>query len=305
MFRVAACVGFACLGLSLPAGRATAVEPEVLTEDVDRFYAVYDAAGGKPTGEQLQSGYLDKGTEGLRQLARIRRINGVRIAESVASNPALYTEARKCMATLPRVRERVTLALQKLRDLYPEARFPPVTIAVGPGKPVGVGSPETGVQIGLEALCATDWLNRDVEDRFVYVIAHEFVHVQQAPELADKRHPSVLEGSLIEGIAEFVGEMIAGDTAYSQIAARTAGREKEIETKFRAEVDEADVSEWLFNSTRENPGDLGYWVGYRIAKAYYRRAEDKREALREMIEMRDPKAFLAASGWYPGIPLGD
>lgn len=305
MRRAALCVGVAGLGLSLSAGRATAVEPEVRTGDVDRFYAVYDAAGGRPTAAQLQSDYLDRGSEGLRQLARIRRITGVRIAEAVAADPALYVNARKCMATLPRVRERVTQALRKLRELYPQARFPPVTIAVGPGKPVGVGSPETGVQIGLEALCATDWLNPDVEDRFVTVIAHEFVHVQQALELVDKRHPSVLEGSLIEGIAEFVGEMIAGERAYSQIARRTAGRETEIETKFVADADEADVSDWLFNSTAEEPGDLGYWVGYRIAKAYYRRAQDKQAALREMIEMRDPEAFLAKSGWQPGVALGE
>jgi hypothetical protein len=55
------------------------------------------------------------------------------------------------MAVLPRVRQRVAVAL---RELGPEARFPPVTIAVGPGKPVGMGSPVTALQIGLEALCA-------------------------------------------------------------------------------------------------------------------------------------------------------
>jgi hypothetical protein len=30
---------------------------------------------------------------------------------------------------------------------------------------------------------------------------------------------------------------------------------------------------------------------------------DKRGALREIIEMTDPKAFLAKSGWFPGIKL--
>jgi hypothetical protein len=303
MLRAAVCVGVAGLGLALSAGRTTAVEPEVRTEDVERFYAVYDAAGGHPTAAQLESDYLGRGSQGLRDLARIRKITGARIAAAIEANPALYVEARDCMAWFPRVRERVTLALAKLRELYPEARFPPVTIAVGPGEPVGVGSPETGVQIGLEALCATDWLNPDVEDRFVTVIAHEFVHVQQAHELVDKRHPSVLEGSLIEGIAEFVGEMMAGEKVYSQIAARTAGREREIEARFLADADEADVSDWLFNSTAEHPGDLGYWVGYRIAKSYYLRAQDRRAALREMIGMRDPKAFLQKSGWHPGVAL--
>lgn len=63
------------------------------------------------------------------------------------------------------------------------------------------------------------------------------------------------------------------------------------------------MSNWLFNGTPEKPGDLGYWVGYRIAKTYYQRASDKRQAFREILEMTDPKAFLAKSGWYPGIQL--
>ena len=51
------------------------------------------------------------------------------------------------------------------------------------------------------------------------------------------------------------------------------------------------------------PTDLGYWVGYRITKAYYQHTSDKRQALREILGMTDPKAFLARSGWYPGIRL--
>jgi uncharacterized protein YjaZ len=83
----------------------------------------------------------------------------------------------------------------------------------------------------------------------------------------------------------------------------TKGREKEIETAFVADVGKKDLSKWLYNSTPEKPADLGYWVGYRIVKSYYQRASDKHQAIREILQMTDPKAFLAKSGWYPGIPL--
>ncbi len=33
--------------------------------------------------------------------------------------------------------------------------------------------------IGLEAPCAADFMNPNVQDRFVHVIAHEYVHIQQ------------------------------------------------------------------------------------------------------------------------------
>jgi hypothetical protein len=277
--------------------------PVIQIEDVTLFYKVYDAAGGHPTANQLQHDYIDAGSDGLHHLAEARRVTGTAIAKNLEVHPEMYSDAKRCMAVLPRVRERLQAALLKLKSLYPEAKFPPVTIAVGRGKPVAIGSPVSGVQVGLEALCATNWLNPNVEDRFVHVIAHEYAHVQQARALVDDEHPTVLEMSLIEGAAEFAGEMISGEVSYPQFTESTKGREKEIETAFVPDEDKTDISKWLYNSTLEKPGDLGYCVGYRIVKSYYQRAPDKTQAFREILQMTDPKAFLAKSGWYPGIQL--
>jgi uncharacterized protein (TIGR02246 family) len=277
--------------------------PEIHVEDVALFFRVYDAAGGRPTAEQLQRDYLDAGSEGLRQFAKMRNTTAARIAAAIVEKPAMYADARQCLEVLPTIRDRLARALGKLGELYPEAKFPPVTIAVGRGRPIAVGSPVTGIQVGLEALCATDWLNPDVEDRFVTVIAHEYAHVQQARELADKEHPTVLEGSLVEGAAELVSELVAGEVSYAYLGDLVRGREKAIETAFAADEDETDLSDWLYNTTDEKRGDLGYWVGYRIASAYCQRSSDKHAALREILQMTDAKAFLAKSGWYPGMPL--
>jgi hypothetical protein len=297
---IASFVGAAAF--SAPGASAT-VEPVIHTDDVDRFYRLYAAANGLPSAEQLQHDYLDAGTDGLHQLARLRNVTGTSIAANLAKRPEIYADAKRCTAVLPRVRERLKAALHKLGELYPNARFPPVTIAIGRGKPVGIGSPVSGVQIGLEALCATNWLTANVEDRFVQVISHEYVHVQQVQTLVDDEHPTVLGASLIEGAADFVGEQISGGVAYSYLGAMTKGREKEIETAFVGDMQTRDLSNWLYNSMPEKPSDLGYWVGYRIVKSYYQHAPDKQRALREIIEMNDPERFLAASGWQPGIKL--
>lgn len=289
--------------VALACTSAFAAEPAIHTEDVDLFYKVYAAADGRPTAEQLQRDYIDAGSDGLHQLAKVRNVTGERIAQTLAQRPEIYSNAKQCLAVLPRVRERLQSAFRELARLYPQARFPPVTIAVGRGKPVAVGSPVTGIQVGLEALCATEWLNPNLEDRFVYMIAHEYAHVQQVRELVDAEDLTVLEGSLMEGAAELVAEVIAGHTGFSHFEELTKGREKEIETAFVADQDKRDVKDWFYNATAEKPGDLGYWVGYRIAKTYYQRATDKRAALRDILEMTDPKAFLAKSGWHPGITL--
>lgn len=284
---------------------AHAASPTVHTEDVYRFYKVYDAAHGHPTAAALQHDYLDPGSPGLHRLAKLRRVTGKRIAATLARDPKIYAHARRCMAVLPRVRTRLDAALAKLRRLYPEAQFPPVTIAVSRGKPVAATDAK-GVMVGLEALCAVTWLEPDLENRFVHVIAHEYAHVQQAhaaPKLYTDDKPTVLEESLIEGAAEFTGELISGSVAYVYLGKVTKGHETEIETRFAADENKTDLSAWLGNGTLTKPGDLGYWVGYRIVKSYYQHHTDKTKALRAILGMSDPRAFLAASGWYPGIKL--
>lgn len=277
----------------------------IQTDDVELFYRIYEKADGRPSAQQLQREYLDQGSPGLKLFSRLRKISGQRIADTLNKNPSLYTGAKRCLAVLPQAKRRLETALHTLGQLYPDTRFPPVTIAIGRGKPIAIGAPDTGIQVGLEALCAIEWLNPDVEDRIVYVLAHEYVHVQQvaAHALGQKDEPAVLEISLLEGIAEFVGELIAGQVAHNHNAITTVGRELEIETRFAADMDKTDLSDWVFNATLETPGDLGYWVGYRIAKAYYQHAPDKQRALREILEMDDAKSFLDRSGWYPGIEL--
>jgi hypothetical protein len=285
---------------------APRTEPVIHIEDVARFYEVYDAAHGRPTAEELQRNYIDPGSPGLHHLAEIRDVTGVTIAKALAAHPRIFSDAKRCMAVLPRVRQRVAAALGALRRLYSKAQFPPVTIAVSRGKPVGVAD-STGVMIGLEALCAVNYLNPDIEDRFVHTIAHEYTHVQQAlqsPALYNDPKPTVLDASLIEGAAEFTATLVTGENAFrSPYAPSVKARDKEVETQFVADEDKTDLSQWIDNGSLTSPGDLGYWVGYRIVKSYYEHAADKREALRDILEMKDPKAFVSKSGWYPGIRL--
>lgn len=288
---------------------AVASEPGIRTDDVDRFYALYDATGGQPTVEQLDA-YLREGSPSLREFARMRRVTGERIAERIASDPAMYEDARRCLAVLPAATARLRTALTKFSELYPAADYPPVAIVVGRGRPVGIVNP-SGATIGLEALCAADFMDPDPEDRFVHVIAHEYVHTQQpgtleleALEPGDPRL-TVLRLSLMEGAAEFIGELVSGSVGNTRHAEWTRGREAEIESAFVKEMDSTDPGNWLWNykAGSDEPYDLGYWVGYRIVKAYYQRADDKRAAIARILDIDDPHAFLEESGWEPGMQL--
>lgn len=157
----------------------------------------------------------------------------------------------------------------------------------------------------LEALCATDGLDPDVEERFVQVIAHEYAHVQQSLFLNDEKNTTVLQTALAEGGAEFTAELIAGKVSNARLMTVAKGRELQIETAFAHDEGKTDLSKWFYNhpGTPEWPPDLGYWVGYRIVKAHYQHASDKRLALEQMFGITDAKAFLAQSGWRPGMRL--
>jgi hypothetical protein len=281
--------------------------PVILTSDVARFYAVYDAAHGHPTAEMLDRDYLAAGSQGLHEFARLRRVTGARIAQTIAKEPDIYAGARRCLAVLPAAKARLERAFGKLAALYPDAKFPPVTIVIGRGRPVGITNP-SGVTIGLEALCSADFMDPNVEDRLVHVVAHEYGHIQQPEKTqaleAGMPGATLLRMSLIEGAAEFTAELISGGVANHQHAAWTAGREAEIDAAFVRDMDKTDLSDWLNNGpgTAEKPGDLGYWVGYRIVKSFYLRARDKQQALTEIYALKDPKAFLARSGWRPATP---
>src|SRR3546814_1453563 len=75
---------------------------------------------------------------------------------------------------------------------------------------------------------------------------------------------------------------MTGSVAYPLLHQWAKGREKELETIFLAEKDQKAIgSRWLYNQKGAGgwPGDLGYWIGYRVAKSYYDRAPDKTAAI--------------------------
>jgi hypothetical protein len=298
--RAAGFVG-ALLIAAAPAAGAPATA-DIRTSDVALFYRLYDAAHGAPRAETLQHDYIDAGSPGVRQFVPDRIISGEALAKRITDKPELYQRARSCMAVLPVVKTRLRTAFARLADLDPAAVFPPVTVLIGRGNSGGTTG-ASGVLIGLETICSADWLQSDPADRLTHLIAHEYVHVQQDALTGGREVPrTVLAQSLKEGGAELIAELTSGQASEAYLQTWTQGRGKDIGEAFLKDQDSADLKPWLYNGvgTREHPGDLGYWLGYEICRAYYRQARDKRAAIRDILRLDDPKALLARSGWTPG-----
>ncbi|HYP31257.1 MAG TPA: DUF2268 domain-containing putative Zn-dependent protease [Burkholderiaceae bacterium] len=293
----------ALLGAGLARAAAPAAPVVVRSDDIDRFYRVYDAAHGRPTAEALQAGYLDPGSPGLHQYLAARIKSAASLQHSIDVRPADYAGARRCLAPLADTKSRLPAVFARFVDAYPAARIAPVTLVIGRDDTGGNTTPD-GVIIGVETMCRSNWLDDDVATRFVHIIAHEMAHVQQ-PAAAQDDVPgaTLLFQSLLEGGADFMAELTSGATANPQLQRWTRGHECAIEQAFEKDALGTDISHWLYNGvgTPDKPGDLGYWVGYRIVKTYYAQARDKKAAVDTLLHIDNASApqFLKDSGWKP------
>ncbi|MGN6235490.1 DUF2268 domain-containing putative Zn-dependent protease [Dyella sp.] len=276
-------------------------QPAVQYDDVTRFYAVFDETGGHPTAAALKSGYLDPGTAGLRAFVHARIGSAQQLADAIEKSAPDFAGARRCLPMLPAARDRLRAVFTRLAALDPEASFPPVTFVIGRDNTGGTTTAE-GVTIGLEVICRSNWLDPDIVQRLVHLIAHEYVHVQQpAAQIDPPPGATLLFQSLVEGGAEFIGELTSGEVLNRHLQRWTQGKACRIERDFAAHAMGSDVSAWLYNGpgTSDPPGDLGYWVGYRIVRAYYRNSHNKAQAIQDILHVDNANAatFLARSGW--------
>src|SRR5206468_644776 len=113
---------------------------------------------------------------------------------------------------------------------------------------------------------------------------------------------TVLRVAIAEGSADLIAELL---TETPQRDAYAEEHEATLWSNFQREMHTRDYARWFYNGRNPArgalPPDLGYWVGYRIAKAYYMRQPDKVRAVHDILTIRDFDAFLAASG-YNGAP---
>ena len=311
-------LGFGVLLVGCDSGGASpssfSTEPEtapIITADLDRFWKAFDASNSGTRAQVLRETYLDPGSEGLRAFVELRIGSADRLAAAVNRYEPYYRSTRKPMRRVSALEPEIRSAYRVLDSLVADAIFPPVYFMVGRLSTGGTIA-EAGILIGTEIYARTpdapvdgltDWhrdVTRPVED-VPHIVAHELIHVQQRRPL---ERPSLLGQSLWEGAADFIGEMISGRTINEHVYDWAEPREAALWAEFQERMAGTDYSGWLYDGANitERPADLGYWMGYQIVEAYYDRAADKREAIRDILTIQDAEAFLAASGYAPPNP---
>src|SRR5689334_267172 len=322
---VAALLLMACGGADVTdpnSGSGIVTDPaaaQIVTSDLVHFWAAYDAGGKTGSTAEFQSRYLDVASSGLRDFIQSRSLTASSLAQMVTGYPRYFAAIRAsnlAFATDSTLVKRIRANFVTIKSLYPASVFPPVTLLIGRFTSGGTTS-ANGMLIGsefystttgtpLDELGAFQRTNVKSADSLPIIISHEHAHILQARASGIFNHSNknLLEQSLIEGGADFIGERSSGGNINAWLWPIALPMEASLWADFTNEMHGTDVSRWLYNqgtatATPTRPGDLGYFIGYRIAQAYYMKAADKVAALRDIIEIKDADAFLAASGYAP------
>lgn len=279
----------------------------IVTVDIDRFWAAYDLAYPWFDPLLFDSLYLRPATPALRSFLPFRIDNADSLAATVLRHWDYYESVRASTLGIREQAPLIRASFFALKYLYPEALFPDIYFVIGRLNAVATSTAD-GIVISAERFGpqppqptrARRLLPPFGSDAKLHLtVARELAYVQQ-------RYPPVLDllGHCIrEGVADLLCELITGEYPWPRVAAAAGRQEADLWDRFEPVRHQNSVQGWLYGNTDE--GRYGHWLGYRIARSYYEKADDKRQAIRAMLMIDDFEIFLHESGYgqngSPGI----
>jgi hypothetical protein len=278
------------------------------TSDISLFWAAYDKAKPENNLNVFRDEYLKKGSIGLKEFTRLRIGSSCGLVDAIDKSPKYYAALREPSLKIVSYENQMRASFRKLKEIYLAAVFPDVYFVVGKMNSAGTLS-EKGLYIGVDMFGKNagvpldelgEWHKAVVGsvERIPYIVAHETIHYQQKfPQTGGEW--TLLGKALNEGGADFVAELVAGDTINPHLHKYANPREKELWLAFQREMNGTDVSNWLYqgDKAKDKPADLGYYIGYKIIESYYKKAPDKKQAVKDILEIKNFNAFLKASGY--------
>ncbi|HWA05539.1 MAG TPA: DUF2268 domain-containing putative Zn-dependent protease [Ignavibacteria bacterium] len=277
---------------------------KIVTTDINNFWEMYDVY--KITGniEDIQKLYFDKRSAGLDAFTKVRVINAVQMEKAIKMYPEYLESIRDNTLKLSGINEKITGYFTNLKEIYPDVYFPDVYFTMGC---FNTGGTATGrmLLIGAELMCADDnspkdklnsWLKGNIGnfDNIEQIVMHESIHTMQT-----LKQRNLLGAAILEGACDFIASMVTGHEQNSAHYIYGNRYEKGLWKEFKKEMNGDDYSRWLYsgNNSIGRPSDLGYFIGYKICEAYYENADDKKQAVKDIIEVKDFEAFLKKSGY--------
>ncbi len=258
-----------------------------VTSDINNFWKVFDEFKKDTLVNLFGKEYIDIGSAGLKAFIPNRITSAEHLFKVVKLERSNYEKIRTNSLHIKDKEKQCRSIFYALKYCYPEAHYPVVYFVIGAFNSGGT-STDAGLIIGAEK--QTDINN------IPYIVAHELIHFQQK-DTPDK--PTLLQQSIIEGSADFLGELISGVNTNKKAMDYGNEHKENLCKEFVSRMDGSLFNDWLYSVTGKDdrPHDLGYWIGYKIVEKYFKNSTDKRQAIKDILDIKDYKDFLNESGY--------
>jgi hypothetical protein len=280
-----------------------------ITTDIHHFWEAYDQAL-KDTGNFkaiMKKLYFDRASKGMEDYMGVKVSSIDFFIDHIRSAPAFYAAIRNNTYKTDQYKSQFLASYLKMKSIYSESKFPDVYFLIGAftsggtatdlGLLLGVNQVASDPSVPVNELSFQKRTRLNNIELLPNLLAHELVHYQQD---GMKNDTTTLSYVIREGMGDFIGELISGNTANKVLFDWAKGKEKQIWNKFKPDMYYNRYDNWIANSkasTLDNLPDQGYWIGYQICKAYYEQSKDKKQAVHDMLHIQDYKAFFAKSKW--------
>jgi len=279
-----------------------ALANDFILDDAERFAKLFTHTS-KLDENQIKNKYLNLGTKGLEIFTPHRIKNEKNLLIAISENSNAYKKGIDiCLPAARSISRDAEQILNDVKILLDQEKSAPTYILFGADNSGGTANKE-GLSLGLEVICRYSETEEEAKEVILDYVAHEIVHVYQSRITENKTIKyTLLRLALEEGVADFIANSVLGRVTRSETERHSFGVKNEgvIWAEFKAVMNGSDLKPWMYGSGGDGrPNDLGYWLGKRIAQAYYEKSEDKKKALAELLYLKDPQSILLASGYDP------
>ncbi|MFN2439612.1 MAG: DUF2268 domain-containing putative Zn-dependent protease, partial [Chitinophagaceae bacterium] len=289
---------------------------KIITQDALNFWQAYDSLKpGMDTIAIFQKFVIDRASKEFKIFIKQWNITSKNYALQVKAYPKFYASIKNNSIALCMNENKIRELVKDLNKLYPN--FTPANICIGLGNfstggTISTSSKDICVYIGLEyhsldSLAVISELNSNTRgyvsrSNFYRTVIHELVHVQQhthGKKVIKSYYGEALASAILrEGIPEFIAELIYPYGENGDHFSYGLQHEPELKEKLKKELWQKDKIFWIYNSASNTtiPKDLGYFMGYSIAKQYFLNNNADDDAIKDIIEIKDIKRFIEKSG---------
>ena len=273
-----------------------------ITSDIDNFWQAYDKIQTTKDSVQqynyINQLFINKGTPGLKAIMKVRDYTAKSYVDAINNYPLFWNSIRPNTYKTRQFAAEIAANVRKLQKLYPALKPAKIYFTMGAFRTGGT-TLDSMVLIGSEIAMADEHTDtREFPANFnslktyfktnpinivVFNNLHEYVHTQQKTTVADY----LVSQCVLEGVAEFLTVKATGKPTTLPALAYGKGHKNRVVAVFAAQMFNSGTGYWLYSNAENEFGvrDLGYYVGYAICENYYNKAVDKKQAIKEMIEL--------------------